>query len=167
MTAGALPEPWSRGTVRGADGAMSVGGVDLRELAAEQGTPSYVLDEADFRSRARAYRTAFEQAFAAVGSGVDVYYAGKALLTVAVARWAREEGLRVDTASGGELAVTLRAGVPGPSSACTATTSPTPSSSRRSTRASGGSSSTRSSRSSGSRTSSRRAAGTPRPSWSA
>jgi diaminopimelate decarboxylase len=113
VTAGALPEPWSRGVVRGADGAMSVGGVDLRDLAAEQGTPSYVLDEADFRSRARAYRTAFEQAFAAVGSGVDVYYAGKALLTVAVARWAREEGLRVDTASGGELAVALRAGVPG------------------------------------------------------
>ena len=113
MTAGALPEPWSRGAARGADGAMSVGGVDLRDLAAEQGTPSYVLDEADFRARARAYRTAFEQAFAAVGSGVDVYYAGKALLTVAVARWAREEGLRVDTASGGELAVALRAGVPG------------------------------------------------------
>jgi len=113
VTAGALPEPWSRGAARGADGAMSVGGVDLRDLAAEQGTPSYVLDEADFRARARAYRTAFEQAFAAVGSGVDVYYAGKALLTVAVARWAREEGLRVDTASGGELAVALRAGVPG------------------------------------------------------
>ena len=113
MTAGALSEPWSRGAARGADGAMSVGGVDLRDLAAEQGTPSYVLDEADFRARARAYRTAFEQAFAAVGSGVDVYYAGKALLTVAVARWAREEGLRVDTASGGELAVALRAGVPG------------------------------------------------------
>jgi len=113
VTAGALSEPWSRGAARGADGAMSVGGVDLRDLAAEQGTPSYVLDEADFRARARAYRTAFEQAFAAVGSGVDVYYAGKALLTVAVARWAREEGLRVDTASGGELAVALRAGVPG------------------------------------------------------
>ena len=113
MTAGALPEPWSRGAARGPDGAMRVGGVDLRELAAGQGTPSYVLDEADFRSRARAYRTAFEQAFAAVGSGVDVYYAGKALLTVAVAGWAREEGLRVDTASGGELAVALRAGVPG------------------------------------------------------
>jgi len=113
VSAGALPEPWSRGTARGADGATSVGGVDLRDLAAEQGTPAYVLDEADFRARARAYRTAFEQAFAAVGSGVDVYYAGKALLTVAVARWAREEGLRVDTASGGELAVALRAGVPG------------------------------------------------------
>ncbi|GAB2472677.1 diaminopimelate decarboxylase [Xylanimonas ulmi] len=90
-----------------------LGGVGVAALAAEHGTPAYLLDERDFRDRARAYRTAFEDAFAAVGAGVDVYYAGKALLTVAVARWAHEEGLRVDTASGGELAIALRAGVPG------------------------------------------------------
>ncbi len=88
-------------------------GVPVSALAAEHGTPAYVLDEADFRARARAYRTAFEAAFDQVGAGVDVYYAGKALLTVAVARWATQEGLRVDTASGGELATALRAGVPG------------------------------------------------------
>ena len=105
--------PWSSGAGRLPDGALAVGGVDVRDLAAEHGTPAYVLDEADFRLRARAYRTAFEAAFGAVGAGVDVYYAGKALLTVAVARWAREEGLRVDTASGGELAIALRAQVPG------------------------------------------------------
>jgi diaminopimelate decarboxylase len=105
--------PWPTGTGRQTDGALVVGGVDVRDLAAEHGTPAYVLDEADFRMRARAYRTAFEAAFGAVGAGVDVYYAGKALLTVAVARWAREEGLRVDTASGGELAIALRAEVPG------------------------------------------------------
>jgi diaminopimelate decarboxylase len=105
--------PWSTGVGRLPDGALAVGGVDVRDLAAEHGTPAYVLDESDFRMRARAYRTAFEAAFGAVGTDVDVYYAGKALLTVAVARWAREEGLRVDTASGGELAVALRAQVPG------------------------------------------------------
>ncbi|MEV0891414.1 diaminopimelate decarboxylase [Promicromonospora sp. NPDC050262] len=105
--------PWSTGVGRLPDGALAVAGVDVRDLAAEHGTPAYVLDEADFRMRARAYRTAFEAAFGAVGAGVDVYYAGKALLTVAVARWAREEGLRVDTASSGELAVALRAEVPG------------------------------------------------------
>jgi diaminopimelate decarboxylase len=105
--------PWSTGVGRLPDGALAVAGVDVRDLAAEHGTPAYVLDEADFRMRARAYRAAFEAAFGAVGAGVDVYYAGKALLTVAVARWAREEGLRVDTASGGELAVALRAEVPG------------------------------------------------------
>ncbi|MFI2488804.1 diaminopimelate decarboxylase [Promicromonospora kroppenstedtii] len=105
--------PWSTGVGRLPDGALAVAGVDVRDLVAEHGTPAYVLDEADFRTRARAYRTAFEAAFGAVGAGVDVYYAGKALLTVAVARWAREEGLRVDTASSGELAVALRAEVPG------------------------------------------------------
>lgn len=105
--------PWSTGVGRLPDGALAVAGVDVRDLVAEHGTPAYVLDEADFRMRARAYRSAFEAAFGAVGAGVDVYYAGKALLTVAIARWAREEGLRVDTASSGELAVALRAEVPG------------------------------------------------------
>lgn len=106
-------EPWSSGVRRGPDGALSVGGVDVRELAAAQGTPAYVLDEADLRERARSYRRAFETAFAEVGAGVDVYYAGKAFLSVAVARWLHAEGLRIDTATGGELAVALRAGVPG------------------------------------------------------
>ncbi|QZN86485.1 diaminopimelate decarboxylase [Cellulomonas sp. C5510] len=111
--AGALGLPWPAHAVRGADGAVRVAGVDLRDLAAEHGTPAYVLDEAAFRSRARGLRVAFEKAFGHLGAGVDVYYAGKAFLSVAVARWAHEEGLRVDTSTGGELAVALRAGVPG------------------------------------------------------
>ncbi|WP_028047489.1 diaminopimelate decarboxylase [Cellulomonas sp. URHE0023] len=108
-----IGEPWSTGVSRGSDGVVSVGGVDVHTLAATHGTPAYVLDEADLRSRARSYRRAFETAFAEIGAGVDVYYAGKAFLSVAVARWVHEEGLRVDTATGGELAVALRAGVPG------------------------------------------------------
>jgi diaminopimelate decarboxylase len=107
------PHVWPAGARRTDDGAIAVAGVDLRDLAAEHGTPVYVLDEADFRARARGIREAFEQAFAPLGTGVDVYYAGKAFLCVAVARWAHEEGLRIDTATGGELAVALRAGVPG------------------------------------------------------
>lgn len=107
------PAVWPASARVGADGAVSVGGVDLRALAAEHGTPAYVLDEADFRARARHFRTAFTEAFAPLGVGVDVYYAGKAFLSVAVARWAHEEGLRIDTSTGGELAVALRAGVPG------------------------------------------------------
>ena len=104
---------WPASTAIGPDGAVSIGGVDLRALAAEHGTPAYVLDEADFRARARGFREAFTAAFGAVGTTVDVYYAGKAFLCTAVARWAHEEGLRIDTATGGELAVALRAGVPG------------------------------------------------------
>nr|WP_297429667.1 diaminopimelate decarboxylase [uncultured Actinotalea sp.] len=107
------PHLWPAGTVVGPDGAVSVAGVDLRDLAARHGTPVYVLDEADFRRRARAFREAFAAAFARIGADVDVYYAGKAFLSTAVARWATQEGLRIDTATGGELAVALRAGVPG------------------------------------------------------
>jgi diaminopimelate decarboxylase len=113
VTAQPLGLPWSANAMRGADGAVRVAGVDVRDLAAQQGTPAYVLDEADFRARARELRGAFERAFGEIGAGVDVYYAGKAFLSVAVARWAHEEGLRVDTSTGGELAVALRAGVPG------------------------------------------------------
>lgn len=107
------PHLWPASTTAGPDGAVSVGGVDLRALAAEHGTPAYVLDEGDFRRRARAFREAFGAAFAAIGTEVDVYYAGKAFLSTAVARWAADEGLCIDTATGGELAVALRAGVPG------------------------------------------------------
>src|SRR5690606_1727599 len=110
-----LGVPWPAGAVRHDDGEVSFAGVRVGELAARHGTPAYVLDEADLRARARRYREAFEEAFAEIGTSVEVFYAGKAFLSVAVARWVHEEGLRVDTATAGELAVALRAGVPGAS----------------------------------------------------
>ncbi|WP_058234271.1 diaminopimelate decarboxylase [Devriesea agamarum] len=102
---------WSTTVRRGHDGALEVGGVDIREIARDIGTPAVIVDEEDFRSRARGFRKAFESAFAPLG-GVDVYYAGKAFLCTAVARWVSEEGLGLDVCSGGELAVALRAGFP-------------------------------------------------------
>ena len=48
-----VPSLWSQ-TATKADGVLSVGGVPLPELVSEHGSPAYVLDEADFRSRARA-----------------------------------------------------------------------------------------------------------------
>ena len=99
---------WPRGAERGGAGELMLGGVDVRDLAQEFGTPLYVLDEADVRWRARAFRDAYAQAGASW-----VFYAAKAFLSVAVARWVHEEGLGIDVASGGELAVAMRAGVPG------------------------------------------------------
>jgi diaminopimelate decarboxylase len=93
-------------------GALEVGGVDAREIARQYGTPAYVLDEADFRTRTEAFREAFHHAFADLCGGADVYYAGKAFLCTEVARWVAQDGIRLDTCSGGELAVALRAGVP-------------------------------------------------------
>ncbi|MGW3072697.1 MULTISPECIES: diaminopimelate decarboxylase [unclassified Kitasatospora] len=99
------PKVWSRTVARDAEGVATVGGIDVKRLAAEFGTPAYVLDEEDFRSRARAWRDAF-------GADADVYYAGKAFLSKAVVRWLHEEGLNLDVCSAGELAVALAAGMP-------------------------------------------------------
>ncbi|MEO6712686.1 MAG: diaminopimelate decarboxylase [Mycobacteriales bacterium] len=93
---------WPIGAGVDADGVLTVGGLRATDLAAEFGTPAYLLDEDDFRSRARRWRTAFADA--------DVFYAGKAFLCTAVARWVAEEGLGLDVCTGGELAVALRAG---------------------------------------------------------
>jgi diaminopimelate decarboxylase len=93
---------WSS-TATKRDGALTVGGVDLRGLAQEHGTPAYVLDVADLRARARAFRQAF--------ADYDVFYAGKAFLCTAVVRWLAEEGLDLDVCTGGELTVALRAGL--------------------------------------------------------
>ncbi len=98
-----VPQLWSQ-TARKVDGVLEVGGVRLTDLVAEHGSPAYVLDEADFRSRARAFRDGF--------AGCDVFYAGKAFLCTTVARWIAEEGLSLDVCSGGELAVAERAGFP-------------------------------------------------------
>jgi diaminopimelate decarboxylase len=104
------PAVWPSSASR-PDGAIEIAGASLPDLAAEFGTPLYVVDERDVRDRAVAVRSAFDDAFAGVGSSAHVYYAGKAFLCTTVARWMVEEGLRIDVASGGELAVALAAGV--------------------------------------------------------
>jgi diaminopimelate decarboxylase len=106
-----LPQLWASSVERGDDGALRVGGVDVRDLAAEVGTPAYVLDEQDFRARATALRDAFAAAFAPL-AGADVYYAGKAFLCTEVARWIAADGLGLDVCTDGELAVALRAQMP-------------------------------------------------------
>ncbi|MFD5558796.1 diaminopimelate decarboxylase [Streptomyces sp. NPDC127068] len=85
-------------------GGLAVGGVPLVELAGRFGTPLFVYDEEHLRRRCREALDAF---------GADrVAYASKAFLCTAMARLAHEEGLLLDVASGGELRVALRAGVP-------------------------------------------------------
>jgi len=97
-----VPLLWSS-TAHKDDGVLHVGGLALPDLVADVNTPAYVLDEDDFRARARAFRDAF--------AGYDVYYAGKAFLCTTVARWVAEEGLCLDVCSDGELTVALRGGV--------------------------------------------------------
>jgi diaminopimelate decarboxylase len=105
------PEIWPASIRRASDGVAEIGGVRVDDLVAHYGTPLYVLDEEDVRARATRVRRAFTDAFERVGSTAEVYYAGKAFLSTEVARWVTEAGLRIDVASGGELAVALAAGV--------------------------------------------------------
>ncbi len=85
------------------DDDVAIGGVSLRDLAATYGTPLFVYDEATVRSRAREAASVFDD---------GVAYATKAFLCGAMARLAFEEGLCLDVATGGELDLVLRSGVP-------------------------------------------------------
>ena len=98
------PAVWPREARRGDDGALRVADADVRDLAARHGTPLFVLDEADFRSRCGEFAAAF--------GASAVHYAAKAFLCTEVARWVAQEGLSLDVCSGGELAVALRAEFP-------------------------------------------------------
>ncbi len=77
----ALPgHVWPRNSGRAADGVVRIGGVAVDQLAAEFGTPLFVVDEADFRGRCREMADAFDGA-------ENVNYASKAFLSAEIARW--------------------------------------------------------------------------------
>jgi diaminopimelate decarboxylase len=92
-----------------ARGHMSVGGCDLTDLAREFGTPLYVYDEATLRGRIAEYRDAMKQTYP--GESL-VLYAGKAFLSIAMARLVMEENAGLDLVSGGELYLAEKAGFP-------------------------------------------------------
>ena len=83
---------------------LEIGGCDATDLAAEFGTPLFVLCEETFRNKAREFSKAFPDS--------RVYYAAKAFCSLAICRMAEEEGLGIDVASGGELNTALAAGFP-------------------------------------------------------
>ncbi|MGV0327807.1 diaminopimelate decarboxylase [Corynebacterium aurimucosum] len=96
---------WPRNAARDSNGVVSIGGVALTDLAAEYGTPLYVFDEQDFRSRCRDMAQAF-------GGPDHVHYASKAFITKRIVRWVDEEGLCLDVASLNEAKLALAAGFP-------------------------------------------------------
>ncbi|MBB3116378.1 diaminopimelate decarboxylase [Corynebacterium bovis] len=86
-------------------GRAALGGVLFTDIAERVGTPVFVMDEEDFRARCRRLAAAFR-------GGHHVHYASKAFLSRTVCRWVEEEGLALDVASEGELAVALSAAFP-------------------------------------------------------
>ncbi|MFW5933153.1 MAG: diaminopimelate decarboxylase family protein, partial [Actinomycetota bacterium] len=98
-----MPGPWPMTADRDRDGALTIGGVSVRDLAREHGTPLWVVDEADLRERCRRYLDGFP--------GVEIAYASKAWCTLGILQLVAEQGLLNDVASGGELHTALAAGV--------------------------------------------------------
>ncbi|WP_172135239.1 diaminopimelate decarboxylase [Adlercreutzia sp. ZJ473] len=90
------------------DDHLFIGGVDMVELAREQGTALYVFDEADLVSRMESYRDAFRARY----EDSDIIYASKAFLNKEVVRLANAEGMCLDVSGGGELACALSVGFP-------------------------------------------------------
>ena len=90
------------------DGELNIAGKSATDLAREFGTPLYVLDEADFKARALAFKESLDSAF----DSSIVYYASKAFLCKEIVRWLDQLGLGIDVATGGELEVALSVNFP-------------------------------------------------------
>ena len=91
------------------DGELVIGGVPATQLAAEFGTPAYVIDEGYLRQRARDYR----DGLTARWPNSRVYFASKSFPSTPVYRVMAEEGIGVDVAGGGEIVMALAAGFDG------------------------------------------------------
>ena len=94
---------WSSSVTTGAE--LSIAGMTAQTLAKEFGTPTFFIDEADFRERALAWDKALKDAFGSHAG--TVYYASKAFICTEVARWIKEIGIGIDVSTGGEMAVAL------------------------------------------------------------
>lgn len=90
-------------------GHLTVGGLDTVELAAQYGTPLYVLDEDVIRANCRTYVEAMHEYF---GPDAAPLYASKALCFKGIYPIAESEGMCVDVVSPGEIYTALAAGFP-------------------------------------------------------
>ncbi|WP_370410546.1 diaminopimelate decarboxylase [Streptomyces fradiae] len=95
------------GTVLGRDGELVIGGCPVTDLAERFGTPALIIDEKALRARARRYA----DGLAARWENSRVAFASKAFPCTAVYRLLAEEGLSIDVAGGGEMALALAGGV--------------------------------------------------------
>jgi diaminopimelate decarboxylase len=98
---------WSSSVTTGAE--LSIAGISAKDLVKEFGTPTFFIDEADFRARALAWNDALKEAFG--DKAGTVYYASKAFSCTEVARWIKDLGIGIDVSTGGEMAVALAGGI--------------------------------------------------------
>ncbi len=87
---------------------LEIGGCDTVELTKKFGTPLFVMDEETIRDNCKRYQAAFREN----SQNVEVIYAGKAFISIAMCQLINEEGLSLDVSSGGELFIAKKAGFP-------------------------------------------------------
>lgn len=87
---------------------VTIGGVDLLDIAQEYGTALFVYDENHIRRQLRSYVNEFKVCY----PQSTIIYAAKAFCSVATDKIVAEEGAGIDVASGGELAFAKVAGFP-------------------------------------------------------
>jgi len=91
-----------------ANGRLEIGGCDVVNLAAQFGTPLYVMDEELIRSNCRS----FVQAFAREYGNSAVAYASKAFTITSMCALIAQEEMWLDVASAGELHTAKVGGFP-------------------------------------------------------
>ncbi|MBE6863702.1 MAG: diaminopimelate decarboxylase [Ruminococcus flavefaciens] len=92
-----------------AQGNLTIGGVDTTELAAEYGTPLYVMDEDLIRNTLRRFHESFKKYYDGKG---EVHFASKAFCCLEMCRLVASEGDGLDAVSIGELYTAVKAGFP-------------------------------------------------------
>ena len=91
------------------EGVLTIAGQEVTRLAAEYGTPLYLMDEQRIRSNCRMYLKAFQENFPEDSLPL---YASKAASFKQIYRIMAEEGMGVDVVSSGELYTALAADFP-------------------------------------------------------
>lgn len=89
-------------------GHLEIGGCDSIDMAAQFGTPLYIMDEALIRKNCREYMHGFRSRY----PDTNITFAGKAFLTTAMCRIVDQEGLCLDVVSAGEIYTALKADFP-------------------------------------------------------
>lgn len=85
---------------------LEIGGCDVVELTKEFGTPLFIVDEETILAQCCSYKDAFYSR----SSNVEIIYASKAFISLALCQIISREGLSIDVSSGGELFVALSSG---------------------------------------------------------
>lgn len=88
-------------------GHLTIGGADTVELAAEYGTPLYVMDEQTVRSACRRFNDSIGKFYD--GKGLACY-ASKAFSCLEMCRIVASEGMGLDAVSIGELYTAVKSG---------------------------------------------------------